>query len=223
MSTKGIPMPKQKTFKAESHVIDGRVVRFQEIPFKVRNYSFRNDKDGNPIPHPDERSRYEVFIDEAHVANLSMPFGVGKQQFKIERLGKDYEGRYGDIVLWGFKFHPIAERLFTLEQAAHKIVEMRDTIRWGSYSVIPTLDELAAHVKEEKEEAARDRIQREKERQEWREEQERLEEEAARIRAETLEGLQSIRSRFGSQLSNLELSALVKMIEQHNPESDEDD
>ncbi|TLX16358.1 hypothetical protein [Rhizobium sp. MHM7A] len=208
-------MKKPKQFKAESHVVDGRTVRFQEIPFKVRDYSFRNDKDGNPIPHPDERARYEVFIDEAHVANLSMPLGVGKQHFKIERLGKDYEGRYGDVVIWGFRFHPLAERLYTLEQAAHKIIEFRDTVRWGGYSVIPTLDELANHVREEKEQAARDQEQMEKYRAERRAEQKRFEEEAERIRTETLEGLLSIRARFGSQLSNLELNALVKMIEQH--------
>lgn len=216
-------MKKPKQFRAESHVVDGRTVRFQEIPFKVRDYSFRNDKDGNPIPHPDERARYEVFVDEAHVANLSLPFGVGKQHFKIERLGKDFEGRYGDVVIWGFRFHPLAERLYTLEQAAHKIIEFRDTVRWGGYSVIPTLDELANHVREEKEQAARDREQMERDRAERRAEQKRFEEEAERIRTETLEGLQSIRDRFGSQLSNLELNALVKMIEQHTPKADEED
>jgi hypothetical protein len=58
-SEKEFLMKKLKQFRAESHVVDGRTVRFQEIPFKVRDYSFRNDKDGNPIPHPDERARYE--------------------------------------------------------------------------------------------------------------------------------------------------------------------
>jgi hypothetical protein len=216
-------MKKPKQFRAETHVIDGRSVRFQEIPFKVRDYSFRDDKDGNPIPHPDERARYEVFIDEAHIANLSLPMGVGKQHFKIERLGKDFEGRYGDVVIWGFRFHPHAERLHTLEQAAHKIIEFRDTVRWGRYSCIPTLDELATHVREEREEAARDRVQRDGERAERIAEQKRYEQEVERIRSETLEGLQSIRERFGSQLSNLELNALVKMIEEHTPEANEED
>lgn len=216
-------MKKPKQFRTETHVVDGRAVRFQEIPFKVRDYSFRNDKDGKPIPHPDERTRYEVFVDEAHVANLSLPFGVGKQHFKIERLGQDFEGRYGDVVIWGNRFHPLTERLYTLEQAAHKIIEMRETVRWGGYSVIPTLDELANHVREEEEQAARDREQTERNCAEWRAEQKRVEEEAERIRTETLEGLQSIRDRFGAQLSNLELNALVRMIEQHTPRPKQED
>jgi hypothetical protein len=216
-------MKKPKQFKSESHVIDGRTVRFQEIPFKVRNYSFRNDKDGNPIPHPDERGRYEVFIDDSHVANLSMPLGVGKQHFKIERLGNHFEGRYSEVTIWGFRFHSQAERLFTLEQAAHKIIELRDSVRVGGYSVIPTLEELAAHVREEKESAARERVQREKERAEGIAEQKRFEEEREQARIDTLEGLKSIRERFGAQLSNLELNALVKMIELHTLDPEDDD
>lgn len=210
-------MKKPKQFRAESHVIDGRTVRFQEVPFKVRNYSFRNDKDGNPIPHPDERARYEVSVDEAHVANLSMPLGVGKQHFKIERLGNDFEGRYNEVTIWGFRFHPQSERLYTLEQAAKKIIELRGTPRVGSYSTLPTLEELAAHVSEERESAARERVKREQERAERIAEQRRFEQEQEQARVDTLEGLKSIQERFGSQLSNLELNALIKMIERHTP------
>lgn len=213
-------MKKSKQLRSESHVIDGRTVRFQEIPFKVRNYSFRNDKDGNPIPHPDERARYEVFIDDVHVANLSLPLGVGKQHFKIERLGNDFEGRYSEVTIWGFRFHPQSERLYTLEQAAQKLIELRDTPRVGGYSTLPTLDELAAHVSEEREVGARERVKREQERAERIAEQRRFEEEQEQARVDTLEGLKSIQERFGSQLSNLELNALIKMIEQHTP-SDE--
>ena len=213
-------MKTPKQFRAESHVIGDRTVRFQEIPFKVRNYSLRNDKDGNPIPHPDERARYEVFLDDAHVANLSLPLGVGKQHFKIERLGSDFEGRYGEVRVWGFGFHTKAERLYTLEQAASKIIELRDTLRFGGYSVIPTVEELATHVSEERDNAARERVLREKERAERIEAQKQLEEEQAQALSETFEGLRSIRERFGPQLTNLELNALVKMIEQHTPDEE---
>lgn len=198
--------------RTTTHLVNGHQVRFCEIPARRQSVSYKNDASGAPIYKPEERARFEVYVDDHFVAYLCLPIVVGKKAaYRIERLGEPYQGRFQEVTVWGFGVSK-AEQLLTLDQAASKVVELRFK-RIFDVSGLPTSEELLAHVEAENARRKREKEEEAARIEEIRAQHQREREEAERERIEKLEGLISICERIGDQLTNLEMSALAAAIE----------
>jgi hypothetical protein len=209
---------KTKTYPTHSSTVGGDTVVLTGIPPRMRtNNSTRIFAGGQKSEvvsetRPLERNLYEIHVNGAHVGFASRGYGVGKQQFVIERLG--YSNISSDRIAHGRGSPYKDEKLFELPEVAQTVAALRSMVdRKTKFPILHTVEEFETFREIERE---ANRIAEEKraaERLQWDAELAAQQAAQKQQRLDTVEGLKSIDERLGTTLTNFEMDALKRAIE----------
>jgi hypothetical protein len=191
--------------------VDGTQVEMTRVPVRRYNWDHREPREGEPWGHPKEQALYEIRIDGEHVGLAHRKHGFGRQWWNIDRLCPQYShtAGMGDQTITARGWVDDSKRLWTLEQVAIFALRFRREKGYhGKPPKLATEDEIKAYVKLVRRREAQEERDQEARRVQWAREAAEQKRQAEERRIEIFEGLQSIDSRFGSQLSNFEANAL---------------
>jgi hypothetical protein len=196
-------MAKSKT--CEKFEIDGHIIEFTQI----ERWRHRWVSEGNPDGHPKERTRWEIRVDGALVGYARRPYGWGKQALLVDALWETYSYGFGETEF--LKAHH-ANKNYDLADLAPLVLGWRFQNAYGHRRLMTT--EEIAIATAEYEEKERKRRADEAAREATRKKEQEEKETAAKVRKdETLEGLESIRTRLGTTLTNSETEMLQRAID----------
>jgi hypothetical protein len=202
---------KPKTYPVKSFAIGGDTVLLTGLAPRTRTNKYRSGGKDFSETRVLERNLYEILVNGAHVGFASRAFGVGKQQYVVERLG--YSDISSDRIAHGRGSPYKDAKLFELEEVAQTAAALRSTVdRKTKFPMLHTIEEFKAfrevereanRIAEEQEEAERRQRNAEIAAQQAADKQKRL---------DTVEGLKSIDERLGTTLTNFEMDALKRAI-----------
>jgi hypothetical protein len=161
---------------------------------------------------PLERNLYEIRVNGAHVGFASRGYGVGKQQFVIERLG--YSDISSNRIAHGRGSPYNDVKLFELQEVAQTAAALRSKV--DHKTKLPILHTLEEFEEFRAAEAEANRIAEEEraaDRRRWDAELKASQAAEKQKRLDTVDGLKSIDERLGKSLTNFEMDALKRAIE----------
>lgn len=196
--------PQKENFLVSSHSVE-----FTKIPVRTRKSGFKGEETERA-----ERSLYEIRIDGLLVGLAVCPFGIGKPNYKIERLYTGYLKPLGYYVAFGDGYIAKADRLSNLDMVAQKAYALRSK-QVAGFPSLPTKDEIAEMQRASAEAAGRSKVEAEARDLEWKANQKREREAQDANFEQVVEGLKSIDARHGALLSNSEANALRTALEKY--------
>lgn len=198
--------------------VNGARVELTRVPVRRYDWDHREQRDGEPYGHPKEQALYEIRIDGLHVGLAYRRHGFGRQWWNIDRLCPQYShtAGMGEQTVTSRGWVENDKRLWTLEQVAAEAVKLRREKGWGGKPFkLATEDEIEAFVKLYRRREADEERESKRRRAQWDREAAEKKRQAEENRLEVLEGLQSIDTRLGGQLSNFEANALRTAIQRY--------